>query len=135
MSTDDGIKAAPSDGIKAARRADAEAALAIFTKRLNRITAALSVLEDVADTAQYTGTSAALMEALEDCAKAKDDLDGLIRNLSLYLVMERDQPRYQVAANARITTMTLSRWTKRAEAEMTPNQGYLDLDDGHPYYG
>lgn len=136
MPTQDGApKAAPKDGIKAARRADAEATLAIFAKRLNRITTALSVLENTPDKAEEIGTSAALMDALEHCAQAKEELDVLVQQLSAYLVLERDQPRNQVAASAHVTTMTLGRWTKRAEAEMTPNQGYLDLDDGHPYYG
>ena len=114
MPTQDGApKAAPKDGIKAARRADAEAALAIFSKRLNRITTALSALENTPEKAEEIGTSAALMNALQHCAQAKEELDVLVQRLSTYLVLERDQPRNQVAANAHVTTMTLSRWTKK----------------------
>lgn len=140
MANEDGTQAASNgikaeaDSIRAARRAEAETIRAIFTRRLGRITDHLEALDQAPELAETVGASTAFMTALHHCAQAQDELDTLIKNLSKYLVLERRQTRQQVAEHADVTPLTMGRWIKQAESQ-TPEQDYLDLGEGNPYYG
>lgn len=133
MANEDGDQAA-SNGIRAARRAEAETIRAIFTRRLDRITEHLDAINQAPEHAEEVGASAAFMSALRHCSEAQDELDTLVKNMSKYLVLERRQTRQQVSEHANVTPLTMGRWIKQAE-QQNPQQDYLDLGTGDPFYG
>lgn len=129
----DGNQAA-SDGIKAARRAEAETIQAIFKKRLTRLNDYLADIQEMPQRAEDVGATPALMETLYLCAQAQDELDTLVKNMSKYLVLERGQTRNEVAERAHVSAITMGRWIKQAEQQQ-PQQDHLDLGDSDPLYG
>lgn len=133
MANEDGDQAA-SNGVKAARRAEAETIRAIFTSRLERITEHLDAINQAPEQAEDIGASAAFMNALHHCAQAQDELDTLVKNMSKYLVLERRQTRQQVSEHANVTPLTMGRWIKQAEQQQ-PQQDHLDLGGSDPLYG